>query len=71
MKDLILPAVYFSVALHVYGTFIHLQVTYTVCADALIYHDRCLLLHLSLMKVWMVLLVFETENSKSFFPRNK
>ncbi len=30
---------------------------------ALIYHDRGLLLLLSLMKVWMVPLVFRTENS--------
>ncbi len=60
-----------NICLHVNGTFTHMQVTlHAVCTDALIYHDRCLLLHLSLMNVWMVPLVFGTENSKSIFPRN-
>ncbi len=35
------------------------------------FHDRRLLLHLLLMRVWMVPLVFGTENWTSIFPRNK
>ncbi len=54
-----------NICLHVNGTFTHMQVTHAVCTDALIYHDMPLLL--SLMKVWMVPLVFGTENSTSFF----
>ncbi len=49
----------------------NMQDSHAVCTDALIYHDRCLLLHLSLMKFWMVSLVSETENTRSIFPRNK
>ncbi len=40
------------------------SVTHAVCSAAPPYHDRCLLLFLSLMKVWMPPLVFGAENSK-------
>ncbi len=53
------------------GTFAHIPITHAVCSAAPPYHDRRLLLHLSLMNVWMVPLVFGTENSKSIFPGNK
>jgi len=46
-------------------------VTHAVCTDAPPYNDRCLLLQLSLIKIWMVPFIFETENSKSVFPQNK
>ncbi len=58
-----------NICLHVNSTFAHMPVTHAVCSAAPPYHDRRLLL--LLMKVWMVLLVFGTENSKSIFPGNK
>jgi len=60
-----------NIHLHVSGTFTQMQVTHAVCTDAPPYHNRCLLLHLSLMKVWMVPVVFGTDNSMSVFPQNK
>jgi len=71
MKDVFLMAVYvynFSICLHVKGTFTHMPVTHAVCSAAPPYNDRRLLLRLSLVKVWMLPLVFGTENSMSSFP---
>ncbi len=77
MKDIILMAVY-TVSLnnsntchHVNSTFAHMPVTHAICSAAPSYHYRCLLLLLLLMKVWMVPLIFGTENSKSIVPGNK
>ncbi len=67
MKDIILMAVYTlslynsNICLHVNGTFAHMPVTHDVCSAAPPYHDRRLLLLLSLMKVWMVPLVWDWE----------
>ncbi len=57
-----------NICLHVNGTFAHMPVIHAVCSAAPPYHDRRLILHLSLMKVWMVSLVFGIKNSKSIFP---
>jgi len=43
----------------------------TVCNDAPQYQDISLLLHLSLVKVWLVPFVFGTENLIPFSPKNK
>jgi len=46
------------------GTFTHMQAlaTHTVCTDAPHpVRDRCLLLHLSLMKFWLVPVIFGAE----------
>ncbi len=78
MKDVIIVAVYVSVqlynpniCLHVKGTFCKNDIPHAVCCVVSPYHDMRLLLHLLLMNVWMVPLVFETENSVSIFPKNK
>ncbi len=46
--------------------------THAVCSATPPYHDRCLLLDLSLIQFWMVpVIFFGTENLKSIFPGNK
>ncbi len=58
-----------NICLHVNGALTHKPVTHTVCSAA--YHDRRVLLHLSLMKFWRVLSVFGTENSTSICPKKQ
>ncbi len=57
--------------LHVNGSFAQIPVTHAVCSGSPPYHDRPLLLYRSLVKVWMIPLVFGIESLMSVFPRTR
>ncbi len=68
MKDIILMAAYSmslynpNICLHVNSNFAHMPVTHAVFSAA----PFCLLLLLSLRKVWMIPLVFRTKGESQF-----
>lgn len=74
-KDITVMATYVSKSLihnSVVGvTLTHMHVIYAMCTDELPYHDRCWLLHLSLVTVWMVHFVFGTKNLTSLSPQKQ